>query len=811
MTIDHTDIIDALYDPTDWVEVRLFDPDKKKPPSAGNGFRADQLELDHWIAIAKERRLDAYLGINPRSHAKGTTDDETLLARCLFVDWDGVKRGDTEGRMYGAGVPLPTAYVESGGGYHAYWRLADPLTDLGLWTRVQKAMIKALGSDRVIHNPSRVMRMPGSWSFKRGAECRLIYVNDNEYSLDEFPDPEPERATVAVKAAEGEKLPLTKPTLSFCIEGAGAGSRNDALFKAACDFSSASYSREESEAELWRGAQRCDPPLTRDEFDKTLDSVFSKPRVREDLDDLSSLGIEAENTDGGQEVSPPRRAEKKVVTKPADKPRIGNTIKIVRADDDQPTHYAKPIDEIQQSLAEATGGWPRRAGGQLFVMGEYDKTQVPTKSAIRMIDNHNQLFAWMHQLVELAWQGGGSKSMGRSRKDMSAVNVVTRPELHEHLKDQAQPHYQAIEFVPHIPTVDNVFYVPFDLPPATGEALQELMEHVNAETPEDKDLMLAALLTPAWGGPCGKRPAFVFTSQHGRGVGKTETAELFCGVYGGRISLSPDKEDWDKAKSRLLSDDGLAYRCVIIDNVKAKLSGADVEGLITSPVVDGHKMYQGQRTRPNRLTYYLTANTPRLSQDLATRSVIINVGASKHSSSWPLWVSSFLAEKRLDLLADILEVLRGDDQCRIETSKKDRWAMWMDAVLTKFANGNELADLIRERRGDVDADNDQAEEIREAIEAELEDRGHKDPKESVVMSIGQIKDILADRDVVPATWSSNQVGGLLRSHVGSDSPLAMLTYTKKYEGTKRRWIYSGAEDKSCCNCVNLTPKVSGHP
>ncbi len=102
-----------------------------------------------------------YVGANPRKAIGGTTAADVLLARCLFADFDGTTAEQAQQRWQAAGLPEPTLLVHSGHGVHAYWRLAEPLSDLDIWTRFQRDLARVLGSDPCIHDPPRIMRLPG--------------------------------------------------------------------------------------------------------------------------------------------------------------------------------------------------------------------------------------------------------------------------------------------------------------------------------------------------------------------------------------------------------------------------------------------------------------------------------------------------------------------------------------------------------------------------------------------------------------------------------------------------------------------------
>ena len=87
--------------------------------------------------------------------------------------------------------------------------------------------------------------------------------------------------------------------------------------------------------------------------------------------------------------------------------------------------------------------------------------------------------------------------------------------------------------------------------------------------------------------------------------------------------------------SDLLSPHGLGVRLVLLDNIKAlKFSSADIESMVTAPTIDGHVLHVGHGSRPNYLTYALTANEPMLSTDLASRAIPIEVRPSRKSAAW---------------------------------------------------------------------------------------------------------------------------------------------------------------------------------
>ena len=173
----------AVFDAHDIVELRLLG--KSKPIKLWRA--AHELPVMYEELLRYNRQgYNIYAGANPR-RARGISGDEgVLLARCLFVDFDDILPGDGCGpsefalmRIDEAGLPSPTMVISSGHGVHAYWRLFEPVDDLGRWRQLQERLIAALASDKSIKNPERIMRLPGFLNVKRKpyTECFIVYMD----------------------------------------------------------------------------------------------------------------------------------------------------------------------------------------------------------------------------------------------------------------------------------------------------------------------------------------------------------------------------------------------------------------------------------------------------------------------------------------------------------------------------------------------------------------------------------------------------------------------------------------------------------
>ncbi len=315
---------------------------------------------------------------------------------------------------------------------------------------------------------------------------------------------------------------------------------------------------------------------------------------------LTAADVEAFNT---EQKSPDDGSSRALI--------VTNAIEFVS--EDGSTHI-KPqtMQGVLRRIADVTDAWPRRVGDALFVHDGSDKVSWLTSTAAT--------FGWLQSRAGIVdWH--------------NKMGCVTKEEVCAELRRTSQE-YLAVENLPHVPPLANHFYACQTPQPGDGSALQELLARFTPATEIDRDLILAAVLTLFWGGAPGGRPGFAFTADAGRGKGKTKCAEMLAHVVGGTVDFSAN-EDIAQIKTRLLSADSLPKRLALLDNVKShRFSWAELEGLLTAPTISGKRMYVGEATRPNVLTWFITLNGASLSTDMAQRLVIIKLGEPERSKNW---------------------------------------------------------------------------------------------------------------------------------------------------------------------------------
>lgn len=716
----------AVYAPTDIVEVRML------PSRKSEWLLASELGAREW-----PKDQNVYVGANPRKKRGDRDAEGVALARCLFVDFDGVGLEEAAARISTAKLPEPTVIVASGGGVHCYWRLESACANFDAWSGKQRGLIGKLNSDKCIHDPPRIMRLPGTINAKRGRACELIECEaERVYPLSAFPDsivaPETSHkpVSVAARVAWGEPENritnpggfegLSRATLLFLHAGAAEGERNAKLFAAACDYAGCRISQAQAEHDLGAAATRCG--LDDREALAAIRSAYGKGRTpsRPTIRASSESGEQPGADRGGSAPDPPNPLpdddEQQAAT--TGRHALSNVTdawreKVTRKADGKATasqeHFTqyKPIERIASEILHATGGWPKLLGAVPFVLRGQGLDAIPLH-----LPEQGAIFAWLHREMDVRWSSAGCEDPATG----AARTPPTKDELTKYLKlgSGGIESYRMVTAYPHVPPMPGVYYPPLTLPAATGEALGEFLDHLNPATEDDRKLLLACLLTMFWGGEPGTRPMFVLTADSGMGAGKTSTAVALSDIAGGACLLDY-QDNWTDLSKSMFSSDSWNSRVLLFDNVKGKYGGSSLEAAATAKTLSGWRAYVGQITRPNDATILVTFNQPSLTPDMARRSVIIKIGAPKHDQSFVAWSTEFIREHRLELIADIVAILRGKPRSVIPASKLDRWQRWTTEVLCRIDGAEALADQITRRRPEVDADAEDAIGLVEAL------------------------------------------------------------------------------------------------
>lgn len=173
---------DSVFEPGDIVEVRAIASGGHVRKFWRTARNLPDLVPD--LESLNREGFNIYAGTNPRRAEGMSGDENVVVCRCLFADFDKIDPGDgcgiwefVEPRIEATGLPMPTLVVFSGHGVHAYWRLSESL-EPGRWAGLQSRLIVSLESDPACKNRERVMRLPGFKNVKKAphADCFIMFA-----------------------------------------------------------------------------------------------------------------------------------------------------------------------------------------------------------------------------------------------------------------------------------------------------------------------------------------------------------------------------------------------------------------------------------------------------------------------------------------------------------------------------------------------------------------------------------------------------------------------------------------------------------
>ena len=179
------------------IEIRGFDNGPK--------HQSYHSSIDDAVSTAYtlcQQGLDVYFGVNPRVGQAGAKENvHWLVAFHAEIDYgpDGHKKAPEYETYEDALVAIKTFHIEptlinhSGGGFHCYWVLNEPVnvSDIGLnaLENVNRALLDGLKADVGTHNINRILRVPGTFNFKIPQNPRSVTVISDSgptYEIDVF-------------------------------------------------------------------------------------------------------------------------------------------------------------------------------------------------------------------------------------------------------------------------------------------------------------------------------------------------------------------------------------------------------------------------------------------------------------------------------------------------------------------------------------------------------------------------------------------------------------------------------------------------
>jgi len=317
------------------------------------------------------------------------------------------------------------------------------------------------------------------------------------------------------------------------------------------------------------------------------------------------------------------------------KVQIGERFKIEK----QPRQINELITDVHRRFI----GFPRKVGEQLF---DHDRDS----GRICQIYRQASLFAWIQRKSKQKVEWNNNEG------------CASRDELYEGLLSDAR-RYEAISHVPDWPRRDDVYYAHPALPKPCPEH-SRFEGFVNFFAPADDSsrvFLKAFVCAPLYYIRGIPRPLWIIDSEDGPGTGKTTIVECVANLYSGApisTSAAELKKNFNELTKRIVSNEGRQARVLLLDNVTGTFSCSELADLVTKQDISGRSPWgRGEETRPNNLTYVITANSANIDNDLAARAYYILVKRPEWRADWKKAVMAYVEKHRLEIFADIVDIL----------------------------------------------------------------------------------------------------------------------------------------------------------
>lgn len=398
--------------------------------------------------------------------------------------------------------------------------------------------------------------------------------------------------------------------------------------------------------------------------------------------------------------------------------------------------------ELVADVFQRFHGFPRRVGDSLFDM-DHDT------GAIRWLNTPPELVAWIGEKSRQPVEWGQGEGMARAS------------ELHASIHANARV-YNAISATPTWPRRDDVYYTHGELPApsADGEFFEDFCSFFEPATEMDRALIRVFVASCLYYRLEATRPLWVIDSTTGQESGKSTLVQMVARLIGGDLEtqapvvVTHKQLQHDNSGQviwkRVLSQSGRRKRILLIDNVTGRFACPELATMITLPAVTGMAPYgRGEETRPNDLTYTLTANTASLDRDLTSRAVFIQLRRASRDAGWARKLTDYISQYRLQIIADIVALM--ERPVEFDFTPSSRFEVWESEVAIRVIRDLGVYDAIwrqnEDRKVYSDSEREEAELIHEHLEDALRQCG-LDPDTDVVWLQSDVATRIAE-DAVP--------------------------------------------------------------
>lgn len=220
------------------------------------------------IEAFEEHGFDVYASAMPLQAQENGVYDR------VWVDQDDLNGPWPWGNDPDLQWPKPTTLVktsEGGGGFRwqAIWKLKESMSEQD-GRNIMRRLAKRIGADGKVHDPRRILRVPGVTNAKRGMMSRYLGGYPDPISIEAFNLP---KETAVQQLMEAQ---VSKPhaILGEWLEGFGEGERNQKAYICARFLRSCDVTHDDALAIVAVGARRCTPPMDDQEVYNAVRSAY---------------------------------------------------------------------------------------------------------------------------------------------------------------------------------------------------------------------------------------------------------------------------------------------------------------------------------------------------------------------------------------------------------------------------------------------------------------------------------------------------------------------------------------------------------
>lgn len=659
----------------------------------------------YWTPKVDEDRLNIYFGVCPRFGRAGQFDLEWQIRKvvALWADIDNISVDEALKRVAEAGLPPPSIVVNSGNGVHLYWLLDapflieadDPPVVQIEWVEqpsgknkprkfviqdgeklyldkhkhlsrlspsassikdILAGIAKSIGGDHTI-DLSRLLRLPGSLNRKDQRNGKVPIPTELvrcdpklRYSLSLFETFKIESETTE-RTEKVRAMPLPtvrKPTskkqdrlaeLIAASSIATVGERSEADFAICC------YAIENGfdAADVWALVQNIGKFADGGQryFERTWENASYNTR-EVCLDKLLDQKSTKKNKPRNTEDSPTSSSGRQIIEIDESTTFVGDTLHAVT------------------NLMVATGGCYRRA----------DQTVAIHDDKILSILNSAELTGLLSQFAEFSIQ----KEEKSEFKPFPTAYANTW--LNNHVELSRLPVIKSYVnnpvysddwrlIAPGYDAKSGIYYSGEAIEPRSDtNHITTLLHDFCFKTPGDRTNYLGMLLTmvliPRF---IGSKPATLLCANQPE-LGKTILAQIISALRDGKpaetVSYNPNDEEFEKRLGAVVRRGATT---IIIDNAKKSarnpvIESACLERSITDPILSFRLLGASDTIRAENSHFFcITANSPEVSRDLVTRSLIVNLHYEGDPSKRKFTIENpegYALEHRKEILGELL-------------------------------------------------------------------------------------------------------------------------------------------------------------